>query len=169
MNGFVNREASNINKKRLEVESVEYGTNGDIASMDVYVSRIDNPSVEGTRLDKESIESAIVNYVYSTVFGLNFTSNHKKITIQQNSTASLIVGFENKVFYPEVVKCGGCSISAETCDEAMIVEFSYLNGGSNTYTDDYAINLYSDAALTHYVCQIRGFITYNPPSTGSTD
>ena len=169
MSEFVNREASNINKKRLEVESVEYGTNGDIASMDVYVSRIDDASVVGTRLDKESIESAIENYVYLYVFGLNFTSDHRRITIQKNSTASLIISFENKVFYPEVVKCGGFSISTEMYDEAMFVEFSYTNGGSNTYTADYAINLYSDSALTHYVCQIRGSITYNPPSTGSTD
>ena len=169
MSEFVNREASNINKKRLEVESVEYGTNGDISSMDVYVSRIDDASVVGTRLDKESIESAIENYVYLYVFGLNFTSDHRRINIPQNSYYSFIVDFENKVFYPEVVKYGRCSISAETCDEAMVVEFSYLNGGSNTYTDEYAINLYSDEALTHYVCQIRGIVTYNPPSTGSTD
>ena len=70
MNGFVNREASNINKKRLEVESVEYGTNGDISSMDVYVSRIDDASVNGTRLDKESMESAIENHIYYVVLNI---------------------------------------------------------------------------------------------------
>lgn len=169
MNGFVNREASNINKKRLEVESVEYGTNGDISSMDVYVSRIDDASVNGTRLDKESMESAIENHIYSAVFGMVFDSDHKKISIPRNSSANLIVEFENKVFYPQVVKYGSFNISAVTSNGEMSVNFSYSNGGSSTFTNEYVINLYSDSALTHYVCQIRGFVTYNPSSTGSTD
>lgn len=173
MESFVNRQATNINRKRLNVVDVEHDSSGNVTSLVVDEVRADSDTCTetGTRLDKESIESAIENLIYSNVFGLNFNMDHKKININGSNVVSFAVVASDNLVYARVIRKGRFTVSIHqgSVDEPLNIMFSYPTGGSSSVSDEYEINLYSNSALTNFVCQITGIITYTPSSTGSGD
>ena len=59
MNGLVDRKANYMNRKSLDIKEVEYDAGGNIKSLLVDVTRNDQVQVEGSKLNKASIEAAV--------------------------------------------------------------------------------------------------------------
>lgn len=58
--GFKNRVSDNIQRKKLHIESIETDAGGNIKSMIVVgIERLDQPIVEGTKLEAKSILRAL--------------------------------------------------------------------------------------------------------------
>ena len=63
MNGLVDRKANYMNRKSLIIEEVEYDAGGNIKSLLVDVTRNDSVQVEGSKLNKASLEAAVESVI----------------------------------------------------------------------------------------------------------
>ena len=59
MNGLVDRKANYMNRKSLDIKEVEYDAGGNIKSLLVEFVRNDSVQVEGSKLNKASLEAAV--------------------------------------------------------------------------------------------------------------
>ena len=67
MNKFINRKAQDLNKKILEVEEIERGSDGEITKIVGTLVRADTPEIEGTALNAENMNSIIKKMINNTV------------------------------------------------------------------------------------------------------
>lgn len=175
MESFVNRQATNINRKRLVVKDMEYDGSGNINWMDVDVSRADSEgcTVTGTRLDKESIESAILNLIYTRVYALNFSTGVDNLLNVNGNRSITISHNRSKALYPKYVYDGGTKydmlVSRNSSSNAITVSFDFNPNYTSAYEEIEILELYLDSAYTNLYCTFLINITYTPSSTGSGD
>ena len=63
MNGLVDRKANYMNRKSLNIEEIEYDAGGNIKSLLVEFVRNDSVQVEGSKLNKASLEAAVESVI----------------------------------------------------------------------------------------------------------
>ena len=177
MESFVNRQATNINRKRLNVVDVEHDSSGNVTSLVVDEVRADSEgcTVTGTRLDKESIESAILNLIYDKIYNLSLVSQNERehmFLVNRDDTIQITHG-KSLLLYPKFVDNGGMRYFIEgaqiTGTNYTCITFSFNPNYSSSYEEEVLVELYLDAAFTKFYCYLPFYITFTPSSTGSGD
>lgn len=172
MNGFVNRVADNLNRKRLDVVECELSPSGNIESLLVDEYREDsNVSQVGTKLSKEGIEDAIYNYILKNFFALNINADCKNVQLIGNQTKTIAISRQTRLLYATVIEKGVCNISVSngTEDEPLFINFSFNTLPTSSTSIPYEIDLYLDSAKTKYLCTISGTVLFTPDSTSNSD
>ena len=175
MESFVNRQATNINRKRLNVVDVEHDSSGNVTSLVVDEVRADSDTCTetGTRLDKESIESAILNLIYTRVYALNFSTGVDNLLNVNGNRIITISHNSSKALYPKYVNDGGAKydmiVSRNSSSNAITVSFDFNPNYTSAYEEIKILELYLDSAFTNLYCTFLINITYTPSSTGSGD
>lgn len=176
MESFVNRQATNINRKRLNVVDVEHDSSGNVTSLIVDEVRADSEgcTVTGTRLDKESIESAVLNLIYEKIYGLQFNTGVDDLLYVDSDRSIKVTHINSLVaLYPKCEYESGMRYAMaairKASDNSVTVSFSINPDYESAYVENLTLQLYLDSAFTKLLCQIPIAIHFTPSSTGSGD
>ena len=129
MNKFINRKAQDLNKKILEVEEIERGSDGEITKIVGTLVRADNPETEGTALNAENMNSIIKKMVNELIKDALLTDEERvnididslKIEeyVDDNFTVPLVGDKGSKITW--TVENGNAEINNYN-DEAVLVK-----------------------------------------------
>ena len=172
--GFKDRKGTNVTKKVINVLERTDHANGQM-TLKGTINREDTGVIEeGTRLDAESMNNAVLDLIYNELYGLDFGNEPY---CREYIGVELIDDMYNIYFtgprlYGVVESNNYFDIEVSNQENRIKVVLgskSALSEVDYELNVEYYINLYSDAACTHFVTRVKRCINYIPSSTSSND
>ena len=168
--GFIDHEVE-VNRKRIEVVEKEEYANGTVALI-ANVNRNDiGVSVEGTKLNAKSMNSAVLDLVYYELYGLYSDIEGYNVESDLTDVEKYYVRFTDRRFYGYAVPNDYLDISVSNeVDKFRIIIEKKLNVTLDTAMNiPFYIDLYADSDVNFFVCRYKGNISYVPSSTSAND
>ena len=178
---FKDRIVEFPNRKKIKVEDVLVGENGDIKEIQAYIFHDDGKvDVKGTPINAEEINSRFdsVYRAMDILFNKYFESVNMNVTWEQIRGYVHVQSFIIKKtipIYAKVIKTNPyleVTVTNRTSEiEVNIRETGDLANTTGSFTRlvDFYIELYLDQACTQFITRLRGLVKYINKSTDPLD
>jgi len=171
--GFKDRKGTNTTKKRIQVLERTEHSNGQMTLI-ANVNRNDSGiTEEGTRMDAESMNTAVLELIYNELYGITYTySESEWVGTDKEWYERLILNYSGPRLYANVEQNDYLNFVIDNAINQSEIE---ITGGSKLSDLEYEtsidiyINLYSDEECTNFVTRVKKRINYIPSSTSSND
>ena len=171
--GFKDRKGTNTTKKRIQVLERTEHSNGQMTLI-ANVNRNDSGiTEEGTRMDAESMNTAVLELIYNELYGITYTySESEWVGTDKEWYERLILNYSGPRLYANINLNAYLDITINNLvdkSEVNILGKEILHDLEYETSIDIYINLYSDEECTNFITRVKKRINYIPSSTSSND
>ncbi len=175
--GFKDRKSTYTGRKKINVIEQTAQANG-TSTMLVNIARNDGTvTQEGTKLDANSMNEAVLDLVYYELYGIEFINFPYFINVigEQEGNINFQIKFHGERLYPKVSSPEYSFYNSYSYNDSTkilnisLILFEEIEKSDYEYDFMFNFSLYSDAGCNNYVTSINRYCHYTPSSTSPSD